>query len=76
MAPSMIKVHRFQASLFPVNAYLVEAPSSVIAIDATLGVSDGRALGASGPGLAPHRSIESQRLCAPTNGDGRRRLST
>jgi glyoxylase-like metal-dependent hydrolase (beta-lactamase superfamily II) len=46
MAPSMIKVHRFQASLFPVNAYLVETPSSVIAIDATLGVSDGRALGA------------------------------
>jgi phosphoribosyl 1,2-cyclic phosphodiesterase len=45
------KVHRFQASLFPVNAYLVETPSSVIAIDATLGVSDGRALGASAEAL-------------------------
>jgi glyoxylase-like metal-dependent hydrolase (beta-lactamase superfamily II) len=37
-------VHRFQASLFPVNAYLVETAAAVVAIDATLGVSDGRAL--------------------------------
>jgi hypothetical protein len=43
---SRITVHRFQASLFPVNAYLVETPTAVVAIDATLGVSDGRALNA------------------------------
>ncbi|MGE5242953.1 MAG: MBL fold metallo-hydrolase [Betaproteobacteria bacterium] len=41
---STVKVHRFQASLFPVNAYLVETATSVVAIDATLGVSDGRAM--------------------------------
>lgn len=39
-------VHRFQASLFPVNAYLVETADAVIAVDATLGMSDGRAIGA------------------------------
>jgi glyoxylase-like metal-dependent hydrolase (beta-lactamase superfamily II) len=39
-------VHRFQASLFPVNAYLVETGEGVVVVDATLGVSDGRALGA------------------------------
>src|SRR5262245_2816584 len=44
---STIKVHRFQASLFPVNAYLVETAEGVIAVDATLGVSDGRALAGS-----------------------------
>jgi glyoxylase-like metal-dependent hydrolase (beta-lactamase superfamily II) len=43
---SAIAVHGFQASLFPVNAYLVETDDTVIAIDATLGVSDGRALAA------------------------------
>ncbi len=37
-------VHRFQASLFPINAYLVETPTVVIAVDATLGLSDGRRL--------------------------------
>jgi glyoxylase-like metal-dependent hydrolase (beta-lactamase superfamily II) len=37
-------VHRFQATLFPVNAYLVETDRGVVIIDSTLGVSDGRAL--------------------------------
>ncbi|HKP16073.1 MAG TPA: MBL fold metallo-hydrolase [Gemmatimonadaceae bacterium] len=44
-------IHRFQASLFPVNAYLIEAADSVVAVDATLGVSDGRALRAHANGL-------------------------
>jgi glyoxylase-like metal-dependent hydrolase (beta-lactamase superfamily II) len=39
-----VTVHRFEASLFPVNAYLVETSTSVVAIDATLGVSDGKTL--------------------------------
>jgi glyoxylase-like metal-dependent hydrolase (beta-lactamase superfamily II) len=52
---STIKVHRFQASLFPVNAYLVETEEAVIAVDATLGVSDGRALaGRVGPASWSH----------------------
>ena len=42
--PQDVKVHRFQGSLFPVNAWLVETPSAVVAVDATLGVTDGRAL--------------------------------
>jgi glyoxylase-like metal-dependent hydrolase (beta-lactamase superfamily II) len=37
-------VHRFQGSLFPVNAYLVETATGVVVVDSTLGVSDGRAL--------------------------------
>jgi glyoxylase-like metal-dependent hydrolase (beta-lactamase superfamily II) len=37
-------VHRFEAALFPVNAYLVETTDAVVVVDATLGVSDGRAL--------------------------------
>ena len=37
-------VYRFEASLFPVNAYLVELSDEVIVIDSTLGLSDGRAL--------------------------------
>jgi glyoxylase-like metal-dependent hydrolase (beta-lactamase superfamily II) len=37
-------VHRFEGSLFPVNAYLVESETEVVAVDATLGVSDGRRL--------------------------------
>ncbi len=37
-------VHRFQASLFPVNAYLVESAADVIAVDARVGMSDGRRL--------------------------------
>src|SRR5262245_50933042 len=41
-----ITVHRFQASLFPVNAFIVETPSSIVCVDATLGISDGRALAA------------------------------
>ena len=44
MAPAQPIVHRFQASLFPVNAYLIESASDVVAIDATLGMSDGRRL--------------------------------
>ena len=44
MPASLTTVRRFQASLFPVNAYLIETASGVIAVDATLGVSDGRAL--------------------------------
>jgi glyoxylase-like metal-dependent hydrolase (beta-lactamase superfamily II) len=39
-----LRVHRFEASLFPVNAYLIETPDGVIVVDATLGVSDARAL--------------------------------
>jgi glyoxylase-like metal-dependent hydrolase (beta-lactamase superfamily II) len=39
-----VSVHRFEASLFPVNAYLVETRTSVVVVDATLGVSDGRNL--------------------------------
>jgi glyoxylase-like metal-dependent hydrolase (beta-lactamase superfamily II) len=37
-------IHRFTATLFPVNAYLVETTAGVVVVDATLGVSDGRAL--------------------------------
>jgi glyoxylase-like metal-dependent hydrolase (beta-lactamase superfamily II) len=37
-------VHRFQSSLFPVNAYLIESATDVVVVDATLGVSDGRRL--------------------------------
>jgi glyoxylase-like metal-dependent hydrolase (beta-lactamase superfamily II) len=43
-AERTITVHRFEASLFPVNAYLVETNTSVIVVDATLGVSDGKTL--------------------------------
>src|SRR5262245_66009168 len=39
-----ITVHRLEAGLFPVNAYLIETRTSVVAVDATLGVSDGRSL--------------------------------
>jgi glyoxylase-like metal-dependent hydrolase (beta-lactamase superfamily II) len=42
--PTPIHVHRFQASLFPVNAYIVELEAGTVVVDATLGVSDGRAL--------------------------------
>jgi glyoxylase-like metal-dependent hydrolase (beta-lactamase superfamily II) len=45
-------VHRYEAMLFPVNAYLVETGTGVVAIDATLGVSDGRALRARVAALA------------------------
>jgi len=44
MAHSPLIVHRFQASLFPVNAYLIESATDVVAVDATLGMSDGRRL--------------------------------
>ena len=37
-------IHRFEASLFPVNAYLIETRTGVVVVDATLGVTDGRAL--------------------------------
>src|SRR5262245_12945680 len=43
-AERLITVHHFQASLFPVNAYLIETPTSVVVVDATLGVTDGRNL--------------------------------
>jgi glyoxylase-like metal-dependent hydrolase (beta-lactamase superfamily II) len=42
--PQSLTVHRFQANLFPVNAYLIESATEVVAIDATLGMSDGRRL--------------------------------
>jgi glyoxylase-like metal-dependent hydrolase (beta-lactamase superfamily II) len=44
MAHGPLIVHRFQASLFPVNAYLIESDADVVAVDATLGMSDGRRL--------------------------------
>jgi len=44
MAQVPLSVHRFQASLFPVNAYLIESDSDVVAVDATLGMSDGQRL--------------------------------
>ena len=43
-AESQITFHHFEASLFPVNAYLVETRTGIIVVDATLGVTDGRAL--------------------------------
>jgi glyoxylase-like metal-dependent hydrolase (beta-lactamase superfamily II) len=43
-AEHQVTVHRFAASLFPVNAYLVETSTGIVVVDATLGVSDGRAL--------------------------------
>ena len=43
-AEHQVTVHRFEASLFPVNAYVVETRTGVVVIDATLGVTDGRAL--------------------------------
>jgi glyoxylase-like metal-dependent hydrolase (beta-lactamase superfamily II) len=44
MSGRRLAVHRVQAALFPVNAYLVETTAGVVVVDATLGVSDGRAL--------------------------------
>jgi len=46
-------VHRYQASGggVPVNAYLVEGERGVVGVDATLTVSDGRALRAAADGL-------------------------
>ena len=44
MSTDQVTVHRFEGSLFPVNAYLVETRSGVVVVDATLGVTDGRAL--------------------------------
>jgi glyoxylase-like metal-dependent hydrolase (beta-lactamase superfamily II) len=41
---SMPRIHRHQAALFPLNAYVVETDEGSIVIDSTLGVSDGRAL--------------------------------
>ena len=43
-AKRQIADHRFEAGLFPVNAYLVETSKSIVVVDATLGVSDGQAL--------------------------------
>ena len=50
---SPLVVHRYQATGggVPVNAYLVEGASGLVAVDATLTVSDGRALRALADGL-------------------------
>jgi glyoxylase-like metal-dependent hydrolase (beta-lactamase superfamily II) len=39
-----VRVHRHVASAMPVNAYLVETPGGVVAVDSTLTVSDARAM--------------------------------
>jgi glyoxylase-like metal-dependent hydrolase (beta-lactamase superfamily II) len=39
-----VRVYRHVASAMPVNAYLVETPGGVVAVDSTLTVSDARAL--------------------------------
>jgi glyoxylase-like metal-dependent hydrolase (beta-lactamase superfamily II) len=39
-----VRVHRHVASAMPVNAYLIETPSAVVAVDSTLTVSDAAAL--------------------------------
>lgn len=55
---SLPVVHRFRASLLPVNAYVVEFETGVVVVDSTLGVSDGRALGARVDALAkPLRAV-------------------
>jgi glyoxylase-like metal-dependent hydrolase (beta-lactamase superfamily II) len=41
---SPISIHRLQSRLLPVNAYLVEGGEVVVAVDAMLGMSDGRRL--------------------------------
>ena len=38
------KIRRVQAGLFPVNAYIVETSDAAVVVDATLGVSDARAI--------------------------------
>jgi len=48
----MQRIHRFQASLFPVNAYVVESSEACVVVDSTLGVSDGTALRAHVDALA------------------------
>jgi glyoxylase-like metal-dependent hydrolase (beta-lactamase superfamily II) len=50
---STLVVHRYQATGggVPVNAYLVEGASGLVAVDATLTVADGRALRALADGL-------------------------
>ena len=42
MSKHQLSIQRFEASLFPVNAYLVETAAGVVVVDATLGVSDDR----------------------------------
>ena len=64
-------VHRFEGSLFPVNAYLVELPDEVIVIDSTLGMSDGRALRARVDTTGRRSSPNS--LPCPSNARRRRR---
>jgi glyoxylase-like metal-dependent hydrolase (beta-lactamase superfamily II) len=39
-----VEVHRHVASAMPVNAYLVETPGGMVAVDTTLTVSDARAM--------------------------------
>src|SRR5262245_21684249 len=41
-------VRRFRASLFPVNAYLLELAAGIVVMDSTLGVCDGRSWRARG----------------------------
>src|SRR4030095_842278 len=41
---STVTVHHFEASLFPVNAYVVETSTSVVVVDAALCVSGGKPL--------------------------------
>jgi glyoxylase-like metal-dependent hydrolase (beta-lactamase superfamily II) len=41
---SEVQVHRHVAEAMPVNAYLVETPGGIVAVDSTLAVSDARAL--------------------------------
>jgi glyoxylase-like metal-dependent hydrolase (beta-lactamase superfamily II) len=44
MAQAPRAIHRFEASLLPVNAYLIESATDIVVVDATLGMSDGRRL--------------------------------
>src|SRR4051812_20569536 len=45
MAPKLIHRHTAHTGGTPVNAYVIESPSEVVVVDATLAVPDGRALG-------------------------------
>jgi hypothetical protein len=65
-AERQVSIHRFEASLFPVNAYLVETATGVVAVDATLGVSDGRALGARVEALRKPLAASSSPTVIPT----------
>jgi glyoxylase-like metal-dependent hydrolase (beta-lactamase superfamily II) len=45
MAPKLIHRHTAHTGGTPVNAYVIESPTEVVVVDATLAVPDGRALG-------------------------------